>query len=78
MSLAEVIVIIIIIEVIIIEVIIIKLCTVAASDMIMHLVFIILNLTFIQGHIYLHYESMFDYFINKKTKGKKSAVSCTG
>ena len=39
-----------------VEVIIIKLGTVTASDMRMHHVFIILTLTFIQGHTDLNYE----------------------
>ena len=40
-----------------IEVIIIKLGTVTASDMLMHLMLILLTLTFIQGHTDLNHES---------------------
>ena len=53
-----------------IEVTIIKLDTVAASDMLMHHVVIILTLTFIQGHTKLNDEKnklMFDYFRNSSS-----------
>ena len=40
-----------------IEVIIIKRCLVTASDMVMHHVFIIVTLTFIQGHTDLNHEN---------------------
>ena len=40
-----------------VEVIIIKLGKVTASDMVMHHMFIILTLTFIQGHLDLNHEN---------------------